>query len=82
MKLFEIALLVFILNLPFGYWRARTRKFSWQWILAIHLPVPGVVALRIYNGLGWQLASFLVLIASYFLGQFVGAKIKAPTNGS
>jgi hypothetical protein len=76
MTLWTVALVVFLLNLPFGYWRAGTRKFSWQWILSIHLPVPIVVALRIMSGLGWQPISFPVLIGAFFLGQFVGGKMR------
>jgi hypothetical protein len=75
---FEVSpgLAVFLLNLPFGYWRAGTRKFSWQWALAIHLPVPFVILMRVYSGLGWQLISFPVLISAFFLGQFVGARLR------
>lgn len=78
MRLALVALAVFVLNLPFGYWRAGTRKFSWGWILAIHLPVPLVVLLRIYSGLGWQLVSFPVLIGAFFLGQACGARLRSP----
>jgi hypothetical protein len=76
MTLLMVALAVFVLNLPFGYWRASVRKFSWQWIFAIHLPVPLVIALRIYSGLGWQLITFPVLILAYFAGQFAGSLIR------
>lgn len=75
MNLLTIAVLVFLLNIPFGYWRSRVRKFSWQWILSIHLPVPIVIALRIYSGLGWQPISFPVLIGTFFLGQFCGGQL-------
>ena len=76
MRLVLVALAVFVLNLPFGYWRAGTRKFSWQWALAIHLPVPFVILLRVYSGLGWQWISFPVLISAFFLGQFAGARLR------
>ena len=76
MRLALVALAVFLLNLPFGYWRAGTRKFSWQWALAIHLPVPFVILMRVYSGLGWQLYSFPVLISAFFLGQFAGARLR------
>jgi hypothetical protein len=75
MSLWAVAVLVFLLNVPFGYWRARARKFSRQWILAVHLPVPLVVLLRIYSGLGWRPISFPVLVAAFFLGQFSGGKL-------
>ncbi|HSE97289.1 MAG TPA: hypothetical protein VLD57_03395 [Blastocatellia bacterium] len=76
MTLLLVALSVFLLNLPFGYWRASVKKFSWQWICAIHVPVPLVIALRIYSGLGWQLYTFPVLVAAFFAGQFAGSLIK------
>ena len=75
-RLLAVALLVFLLNMPFGYWRASVPKFSWPWILAIHLPVPLVIGLRIVSGLGWQLLSFPVLVGAFFLGQFCGARIR------
>jgi hypothetical protein len=80
MRLALVALAVFLLNLPFGYWRAGTRKFSWQWALAIHLPVPLIIALRIYSGLGWQLISFPALVGAFFLGQFCGAKLRGTAR--
>lgn len=81
MSLWTVALLVFLLNLPFGYWRASTKKFSRQWMLAVHLPVPLVIALRIYSGLGWKLLSFPVLVGAFFLGQFVGGKVRLLISG-
>jgi hypothetical protein len=74
MGLWLVATVVFLLNIPFGWWRSRSRKFSWQWVLAIHLPVPIIIALRIYSGLGFQLITFPVMIAAFFLGQFAGGK--------
>jgi hypothetical protein len=81
MSLWTVALLVFLLNLPFGYWRASVKKLSRQWFLAVHLPVPLVIALRIYSGLGWKPLSFPVLIGAFFLGQFVGGKVRHLIEG-
>lgn len=81
MGLWTVALLVFLLNLPFGYWRASSKKFSRQWMLAVHLPVPLVIALRIWSGLGWKLLSFPVLVGAFFLGQFVGGKVRLLISG-
>jgi hypothetical protein len=79
-RLLVIAAIVFLLNLPFGYWRNKVRKFSWQWILAIHLPVPIIIALRIYGGLGWQFITFPVLVGAFFLGQIAGGEIGTLLN--
>jgi len=73
MKLFSVALLVFALNVPFGYWRANVTKLSRPWFLAIHLPVPLVIAVRMLSGLGWQLITFPVMIGAFFGGQFAGS---------
>jgi len=74
MPLWLVATIVFVLNLPFGYWRSRVRKFSWQWIVSIHLPVPMIIALRIYSGIGFQLISYPILIGAFFLGQYSGGR--------
>jgi hypothetical protein len=81
MGLWTVALLVFLVNLPFGYWRASVRKLSRQWFLAVHIPVPLVIALRIYSGLGFKLISFPVIIAAFFLGQFVGGRVRNIIQG-
>lgn len=81
MTLLTVMIAVFVLNLPFGYWRHTTRKFSLPWVLAVHLPVPGVVALRLLSGLGFELYTFPLLIASFFAGQFTGARLHAWMHG-
>ncbi len=70
------AILVFFINLPFGFWRSRVRRFSLQWILAIHVPVPLVIACRLLLGLGWHLVTFPVLIRAFFAGQFAGSRLQ------
>ena len=72
MPLWLVAAMVFALNVPFGYWRDNVDKYSRQWFIAIHAPVPGVIALRLLSGLGWQLITFPVLIGSFFAGQLAG----------
>ena len=81
MGLWTVALLVFLINLPFGYWRASVRKLSRRWFLAVHIPVPLVIALRIYSGLGFRLISFPVIIGAFFLGQFVGGRLRNIIQG-
>ena len=81
MGLWTVALLVFLLNLPFGYWRASVRRVSGPWFLAVLLPVPLVIALRIFAGFGWKLMSFPVLVVAFFLGQVVGGKVRHIIEG-
>lgn len=70
------AVAVVILNLPFGYWRAGTERFSRAWLLAVHTPVPLVVAIRFLAHLGWHFVTFPVLIGAFFLGQFAGGLLR------
>lgn len=70
------SLAVFALNVPFGLWRARSRKFSLPWFLAIHVPVPLVVAVRIVSGIGFRPYTYPVLVGAFFLGQWVGGRIR------
>jgi hypothetical protein len=63
------------MNLPFGLWRARARRFSTQWFLAVHLPVPAVVSLRLLSGIGWRLDTLPVLVGAFMAGQFAGGRI-------
>ena len=69
-----LPLLIFLLNLPFGYWRAGCRKFSWQWFVSVHAPVPVVVAGRLWTGLSWKFIPLLALF--FFAGQFCGAWVR------
>jgi hypothetical protein len=77
LRLLAVAAATLVLNLPFGFWRAGVRRFSPAWFLAVHAPVPLIVAMRFAAGLGWRLATFPVLIAAFFGGQFIGARIRA-----
>lgn len=64
------------LNLPFGWWRAGTERFSRRWLLYVHLPVPLVVALRVLLQLGWHWTTYPVIIGAYAAGQFGGGWLR------
>jgi hypothetical protein len=89
MILLAVAVAVFLLNIPFGYWRETTRRFSLQWAISIHLPVPMVIALRHFSGLGWEYHTYPFLVAAFFLGQYAGVllqrhvavKMNLPASG-
>ena len=69
----EIILLAFVLNIPFGYLRQRSRKFSLQWWLYVHIPVPIVIIARITMHAGYAFIPVFILAA--VAGQFLGGKI-------
>ena len=72
MNLILVTIFVFVFNLPFGYWRANVKKFSLQWTLAIHIPVPFVILVRIYSNIGFQFYTYPILVGAFFLGQLAG----------
>ena len=78
MTINEVMLLVFLINLPFGYLRSRAAKFSRQWMMAVHIPVPFVFMLRIFSGLNWTVIPLLVL--SDVAGQIAGGKLRKAPN--
>ena len=75
MTLLEVAIIIFFFNIPFGYWRANVKKFSIQWALAIHIPVPVVIAFRFLAGIGFAFITYPILVGAFFGGQFTGSKI-------
>jgi len=74
MTINELMLLVFVINLPFGYFRSKATKFSRQWMMAVHIPVPFVFLLRIFSGFNWTVIPLLVL--SDVAGQIAGGKLR------
>ena len=70
--LITTSVITFILNIPFGYWRANVKRFSWQWVLAIHIPVPFIIFMRIYTHVGFGWETYVFLVISFFLGQKMG----------
>ena len=74
-KLLLISLIVLVINIPFGYWRANVRTFSLQWFLAIHIPVPFIIGLRLVSDIGFGWFTYVFLVAAFFLGQKTGSFI-------
>jgi hypothetical protein len=71
-KLLIITILVFIFNIPFGYWRTNVKKFSLQWALAVHIPVPFIIFARIYSDIGFAWYTYVFLVGAFFGGQKLG----------
>ena len=74
MNLAVLVIGIFVINLPFGYWRAGVRRFSPAWFVAVHAAVPLVVLMRMALGIEWRLVTLPLLVAAYFAGQAVGAR--------
>jgi hypothetical protein len=63
------------INAPFGVYRAHTRKFSPQWVLAVHASVPFIAMLR--KALLMPPYAVLVTITAAILGQATGARAES-----
>ena len=80
MKLLLVLLFAFLLNLPFGWLRRNEKKFSFKWFLYIHLPIPFIIALRLWLKLNpWYIP---LVIAAAVAGQAIGARLKFNPEAS
>jgi len=73
------AFIVFLLAFPFGFWRAKSRFRSRNWMLAIHIPVIFIILLRIYNKLhfhiGFSWVSVAYNVVAFMTAQFIAGLI-------
>ncbi|PLX87967.1 MAG: hypothetical protein C0618_05360 [Desulfuromonas sp.] len=73
----QLALLLafaFTVNLPLGYMRETSRKFSLRWFVLIHISIPFIVMLRITQDFSWQIIPLTLGCA--VAGQIFGGKIR------
>ncbi len=75
-KIVILTISVFLLNVPFGFWRGSTRKFSKAWFCAVHLPIPFVIGIRFLINIKFQPESYMFALPAYFLGQYTGGIIR------
>jgi hypothetical protein len=61
-------------NIPLGYLREGTRRYSLWWFTYIHLSIPFIIALRVVNGVGWRVIPFTLGLA--VVGQWLGGRAR------
>jgi len=71
-----IILLAFALfsNIPLGYLRETTRRYSLNWFVCIHLSIPFIIALRYTLNFGWEIVPYS--IAAAIIGQVIGSRYR------
>lgn len=69
-----VFILTFLINLPFGYYRKRAKRFSFRWFLYIHLPIPIIVAARLLSNLDFRYIPLFIFAA--ITGQFLGGRLE------
>jgi len=65
-----------IINLPFGYWRAGCRKYSFSWFVSIHVPVILTIGLRLWMGIPFRFILLPLFVLAFIGGQYLGALIR------
>lgn len=74
-NLLATTLAVLLFNIPFGYWRYNVPKLSFQWFLAVHIPVPFIIMLRFAMNIGFHWTTYIFLVVAFFTGQLIGGKL-------
>jgi len=69
-----IFVFAFVLNLCFGYFRGKQKRFSFKWFLYIHLPIPLVVFARLFANLDYRYIPIFLFAA--VAGQIIGARLE------
>lgn len=72
-----LLLFAFTSNLPLGYWRATSRKYSLRWLLLIHLSIPFIIMLRSFFGFTWHWIPLTLICA--VSGQLLGGRLRRRT---
>lgn len=72
-----IIIITILVNIPLGIWRARQRKFSLQWFIAVHASIPLIYYLRMVNGISNYYIPLMIAVA--VSGQLLGG-ILFPKN--
>ena len=66
--------LTFLFNLPFGYARAKTKRYSFRWFLYIHIPIPIIFVARTFSHIEIKYIPFFALAA--LIGQVLGGRLE------
>jgi ABC-type dipeptide/oligopeptide/nickel transport system permease subunit len=69
-----IMVLALVLNIPLGYLRSRTRKFSARWFLYVHMSIPVIIVARVVSHTDFRFIPLFILAA--VAGQYLGGKIE------
>ncbi len=79
LNLANLIFLAFLINLPLGYLRQASRRYSFRWFLYIHLSIPFIFLARLGYGFSWPIIPLTVLSA--VAGQIVGGRLKRRRQG-
>lgn len=75
-NLLIVTIIVFIINLLFGYWRGGYKKMTLWWFVAIHTPIPIVILLRYLFEIGFAPFTYFYIIPAFIIGQWIGDRYR------
>ena len=75
-RILLLTLLIFLINLPFGYWRTGLRKLSATWFVAIHAPVVLIIAMRLALHMPFRVITLPLYVLAFCSGQSVGGWLR------
>lgn len=73
-----LMLMAVAVNIPMGYQRQASRKFSPAWWFYIHISIPLIIYARVKTGLGLQFMPFT--LAGAVTGQMIGGRLYRKRN--
>jgi len=74
LQLIILLIFAFAVNIPLGYIRETSRKFSVRWFVLIHISIPFIIALRSLQGFSWHLIPLTIGCA--IAGQLIGGQLR------
>lgn len=74
MPLVMLLMIAVSVNLPLGYLREASRKYSLRWVVFIHASIPLLVIMRQFYGFSWHWIP--VTLGCAVLGQVLGGWIR------
>ncbi len=74
LNLAGLLMFAFLTNLPLGFLRESTAKYSLRWFVYIHLSIPFIIVLRLREGFSWEVIPLTIVCAVF--GQVLGGRIR------
>ena len=74
LQLAFLLIFAFAVNVPLGYIRETSQKFSLRWLVLIHISIPFIIALRTIQGFSWHLIPLTIGCA--IAGQLIGGQLR------
>lgn len=74
LSLAGLLLFAILINLPLGFLREASPRYSLRWFVYIHLSIPFILLLRLREGFGWQIIPLTIACAVF--GQLLGGRVR------